>query len=315
MLGVAVALSAAGAPAFAQTFPAKPIFMVVPYAAGGTTDAVARRLAQGMATALGNPVVVDNKPGGGSSIAAGFVARASKDGYTILLATTSAWAVNPHVFQDLPYKVEDFAAVSLVSRQPMVITASTARGHGSMTEFIKYAKQGNATYGHTGVGTIGHIVGEWVSRDLGVKMVDVPYKSAPLANLDLIAGRIDAQIETTVSAIPMQQSGKAKALAIMADTRSPMLPDVPTFKELGYPDLVADVSFGVLAPAGTPDAVLNTLHKAIAAVVLSQEFSGKAASTGEVAEASASPRDFQDFVRAEYDHWGRIIKPMNLKMN
>lgn len=315
-LGAALlALTVLGGTTHAQTFPSRTITLVVPYAAGGTTDATARRIAQGMAAALGTSVIVENKPGGGSTIAAGFVARAPKDGYTLLFGTNSAWAINPHLFKDLPYKPEDFAAVSLVSRQAMVITTSMASGVKTVPEFINYAKTkvGGGSYATTGVGAITHIVGEWIFRTLGVKMVDVPYKSAAAGNIDLISGRLDAQLETLPSAAPLHQTGKTRGLAVMAEVRSPLMPDVPTFKEAGYPDLMADVTFGVMAPAGTPEPVLNALHKAIVSVVDSAEFKAKAASIGEVAEASASPRQYQAFVRGEYEHWGRIIRPMNLK--
>jgi tripartite-type tricarboxylate transporter receptor subunit TctC len=315
-LGAACA-AACWLPAVAQEFPAKPITIVVPYAAGGPTDITARRIAELMSRSLGASVVVDNKPGASTAIGASHVARSPKDGYTLFIAPGTTTSINPHVFSSLPYKIEDFAPVSLVSRQPFVLTVASELPPKTVREFLEYAnsRPDGVTFGTTGTGTMTHIIGEWIGSTLGVKMREVPYKGTSQSTIDLAGGRLDTQIEGVASGVNVHNGGKARVLAVMDDERSPTLPDVPTFKEAGFPELKAYTYFGLLAPAGTPRPVIDRLHKAVVDAVAAPDYVDKLKANGEQALSSKSPEQFGDVLRAEHQHWGRIIAPMNIKLN
>lgn len=312
-----LALSAICGTLHAQTFPARPITIVVPYAAGGATDITARRLGESLARVLSNTVLVGNRPGAATTIAAAYVARSPRDGYTLLMAPGSTTSVNPYLFRNLPYRTDDFAPVSLVSTLPFVVTAAPGFPPSTIAEFIAYAnsKSGGLTYGTTGAGSMTNIIGEWIGRTLGVKLVEVPYKGTAPATIDLIGGRLDISIDAVPTALPMVVGGKIRVLAVMADARSPLLPDVPTFRESGFPDLLAYTTFGLLAPAGTPEAVINAIHRAFVTAVATPEFSRRLAAGGETAVSSESPKQFQALLLDEYEKWGRIVKPLNLKLD
>ncbi|MDB5819397.1 MAG: hypothetical protein JWQ11_3037 [Rhizobacter sp.] len=312
-----VALAGAALTAQAQSFSAKPITIVVPYAAGGPTDITARRLAEGMGKALSATVLVENRTGAATTVGASYVARAPKDGYTLILAPGTTTSINPYIYRNLSYKPEDFAPVSLVSRQAFAITAAPTLPAKNIAELIAYAKSkpGGITYGTTGTGSFTNILGEWVGRTLGIKVTEVPYKGTSAAYSDLLSGRIDINVEGVASAIPLSVGGRMKVLAVMGEERSPQMPDVPTLKESGFPDLVAYTNFGLLAPAGTPDAIIEKLHAGVVATVTNPEFIAKLAVGGEQAIPSPSPRQFGEFLKADYVHWGEIVKPLNLKLD
>jgi tripartite-type tricarboxylate transporter receptor subunit TctC len=302
---------------FAQSFPMKPITIVVPYSAGGPTDITARRLAEGMATRLSTTVIVDNRPGAATTLGAAYVARAPKDGYTLLMAPGTTTSINPYIYRNLSYKPEDFAPVSQVSRQAFAITTSKTFPASSLKDLITYAnsKPGGITYGTTGTGSLTNIIGEWIGRSIGIKLTEVPYKGTSAAYADLLSGRVDINIEGLSSAIPFYQSGKMKVLVVMSEERVLQLPDVQTTKEAGFPALVAYTNFGLLAPVGTPDAVIEKLHGAVTAAVTDPAFGTKLSVGGEQALASPSSKQFGEFLRSEYVHWGAIVKPLNLKLD
>ena len=311
--GAAAGLPAAGA--IAQTaFPSKPITIVVPYTAGGPTDLTARRVAELLGRFIGANVVVENRPGAATLIAAESVARAPKDGHTLLFAPGTTTSSNPYLFRKLPYRLEDFAPVSLVSRQPFVLTASDQLNVKTVAQLVDYARGRPAgiNFGTTGVGSLTHIIGKWIGRTLQIEMQDVPYKGTSAALGDLLGGRLDTQVEGIVSAIPLHRSGKARVLAVMGEERSPSLPDVPTFREAGYPELVASIWFGLLAPAGTPEDIVEKLRRAVADVVALPEYRDRLAEQGEVAVSSASRSQYAEHLQREYEAWGRIIRPLNL---
>ncbi|MFM9993281.1 MAG: Bug family tripartite tricarboxylate transporter substrate binding protein [Burkholderiaceae bacterium] len=300
----------------AQTYPIKPITLVVPYAVGGPTDNTARRLGILLSASLGANIVVENKVGAGTNIGATFVAKAPKDGYTLLLSGSSNMTVNPHVYKSLSYKLQDFAPISLISRQPIVLVASGASGVKSIAELIARAKStaDGVTYGSAGPGTLTNIVGEWIGRTLGIKMLQIPYKGAAQVNVDLVGGRVDLQVGSISGSLPMHKAGKIRILAIMADQRSTIAPDIPTFKELGYPDLMAYTTFGVGAPVGTPEPILEKLRRAIVDAVAQPEFVAALASIGETAVSSSSSKAYMDELQQEFQRWGRIIAPLNIVM-
>lgn len=303
--------------AHADTYPSKPITIVVPYAAGGATDATARRIAEALSRSMSASVVVDNRPGAATTLAAAYVARAPKDGYTLLMAPGTTTSVNPYIYRNLSYKSEDFAAISLVSKQAFTLTATTSLPARTIAEFVAYAKAKplGITYGTTGTGSLTNIIGEWIGRTARIKVTEVPYKGTSPSTIDLIGGRIETQVEGITNAIPMHLAGKTRIIGVMSETRSPLIPDVPTFREGGYPDLVAYTYFGLLAPAGTPDEVINKLHAAVVAAVAAPDFASKLAAGGELAVSSASPKQYASFLHDEYERWGVIVKPLNLKLD
>jgi tripartite-type tricarboxylate transporter receptor subunit TctC len=314
------ALALAGAlvsPAGAQDFPNRPVTIVVPYAAGGPTDLTARRIGELMSRNLGVAVTVENRPGASTTIGAAHVARAAKDGHTLLMAPGTTTAINPHVFRSLPYRTDQFAPISLVSRQPFVLTVTPGLSPKSVTEFVAWGKaQGKGVnFGTTGTGTMTHIIGEWIGQELGVKMTEVPYKGTSQSTLDLVGGRLDTQVEGLASGSALHTSGKGRVLAVMDDERSPTMPDVPTFREAGFRDLKAYTYFGLLAPAGTPRAVIERLHRAVVAAVATPEYVERLRANGEQAMSSPSPEAYAQLIQAEHDHWGRIIRPLNIKLD
>lgn len=305
--------------AFADTssYPSKNITIVVPYAAGGPTDITARRLAESMSKQLKATIVVENKPGAATAIAASYVAKAPKDGYTLLMSLLTTTAVNPHTYRSLPYKLDDFSPISLISRQPVVLTVSSsvpARTVSELVELVRNSPDKRLTHGSTGVGSQTHIIGQWMGRTLGIDVADIPYKGTAESTADIVAGRLQVRSDAISTAAAMHKSKSAKVLAVMANERSSLLPDVPTFKESGYPDLLAYLDLGLLAPAGTPQAVIQKLHAAAVATVASPEFSGKLSGNGEVPQSSPSPADFAQFLQREYTNWGNIIRPLNIKL-
>ncbi|MEO8299970.1 MAG: tripartite tricarboxylate transporter substrate binding protein [Burkholderiales bacterium] len=301
----------------AQSFPSRPLTIVVPYAPGGATDVTARRLAELLAKTLRVTVVVDNKPGAATTLAAAYVARASKDGYTLLMAPATTTAVNPYLYRKLSYKPEDFAPISMVSKQTFTITVGPDLPARNIQEFIAWAKAkpSGISYGTTGSGSLTNIVGEWIGRRMGIKMQEIPYKGTAPSTLDIIAGRLDMQIEGISTAIPMHNAGKTRVLAVMSEQRSPLLKDVPTLVESGYPDLVANTTFGLLAPAGTPVAVIEAIHAATVQCVADAEFTSKVGAGGEIALSSASPAQYGKDLASDYAHWGKIIPALNIQID
>lgn len=311
----AAASGAACVPAFAQAYPSKPINIVVPYTAGGPTDLTARRIAEQLGKILNANVVVDNRTGAATLVAAEYVARAPRDGYTLLFAPGTTTSANPYLFKKLPYKLEDFAPISLVSKQPFVLTAAENLQVKNLAELVAYAKRRpeGINFGTTGVGSLTHIIGKWIGRTVGIPMQDVPYKGTSAAVGDMMGGRLDTQVEGIVSAIPLHKGGKARVMAVMGEERSPALPDVPTFRESGYPDLVAFILFGLMAPAGTSADIVETLRLATVKAVEQPGYRDRIAENGEIAVSSASRKDYADLLQREYEAWGRVIKPLNLE--
>lgn len=301
----------------AQVFPTRPIVIVVPYAAGGPTDITARRLAEAMARSMAATVIVENRPGAATTIAASYVAKAPKDGYTLLMAPGTTTSINPHLYSKLSYRLEDFAPVSQVSRQGFAITTSPTMPINNLQELAAWAKAKGSplTYGTTGTGSMTNILGEWIGRTLGIPVTEIPYKGSAQVLPDLMSGRLDLSVDGLASAVPYHASGKIKVLGIMTEERSAKLPDVETTREAGYPTLVAYTNFGLLAPAGTPPDVVAKLHRGVVAAGASPEFVAALAAGGEQARSSASPHQFTEFLRAEYAQWGPIIKPLNLKLD
>jgi tripartite-type tricarboxylate transporter receptor subunit TctC len=311
--GLIASLAATGVSA--QAFPTKPIVLVNPYAAGGPADLIARALAKDLATELGQSVVVENKPGAGASIGAGFVARAEPDGYTLLLGTAAAHIVTP-LIQKVPYDgIQDFAFVALAPTQPNLLVVHPDVKATNVKELIALAKAspGKLNYGSSGAGTSPHLGGELLKLTAKIDLVHIPYGGAAPALTDLVAGRLQAAVMNLSGELPYVKAGKLRALAYASTKRSPLLPDVPTFAEVGLGGAESSSWYTVAAPKGTPAAVVEKINKAIATVYQHAEFRKLMDAQG--AEVTAmSPEETTRFVKDDAKRTVDLIKSANLKL-
>ena len=315
---IALVLACAAAPASAQAWPERPVRILVPFPGGGAADAVVRLVANHLARALGRPVMIDNRPGGNTVIAADAAAKAAPDGYTLLVSSASTMVSNPVLFAGrLPYDPErDFRPVGLVSRLPFFVFASAKVPARDLQEFLALARArpGQLGYATNGNGTAGHIGTELLKRSAGIDLLHVPYRSYAHALPDLVAGRIAvAMADLTVFGGALQ-AGEAKALAVAAPDRSPLLPDVPTMAEEGFPGFDASVWFGMFAPARTPTETVARLNAELRTYLASEEARTAFAGISQVPAAS-SPEELHALVRADADRYGRIIREARITVD
>ncbi|MGC3985376.1 MAG: tripartite tricarboxylate transporter substrate binding protein [Pseudorhodoferax sp.] len=264
--GLAAVLAAV--PALAQgAYPSKPITLVVPFPPGGSADTVGRLMGQQLSEALGQPVIIDNRPGAGTAIAAGLVAKAPADGHTLLISSGSTFTANPAIRTNLPYDaVKSFDPIAVVARIPLIVLANNKVPVNNVKEFVAAlrATPDKYAYASFGSGSTSHFTGEIVLRAIGAKVLHVPYKGSAPAMTDLIGGQVPFSVDTVTAALPQLKAGKVKAIAVTTAKRSSQLPDVPTFAEAGYPDIDADTWIMVVAPKGTPAPVRQKLESALA---------------------------------------------------
>jgi len=312
-LTTALALAAA-LPAGAQTFPDKAITIIVGASPGGSTDVSARLLAEPLSKALGKPVVVENKPGASGNIAATQVARSRPDGHTLLMQYSGYHVGNPHLFDKIPWKLEDFAPVAVVTFSPHIVAVHPDVKANDLKELVDLAKAkpGDIKFGSAGNGSIQHLATELFAQMTGVKMTHVPYKGAAPAVTDVLGGRIELINTTPPSLIAHVRSGKLKALAYTSDKRHPMYNEIPTSAESGVPGYEVASWFGIMAPAKTPPEVIERLTTEIRKVVESDEFKRKVEEQGGVA-AFKGPDEFKALIDKEYDYWGKVIKTAGVK--
>jgi tripartite-type tricarboxylate transporter receptor subunit TctC len=314
---VAAVLCLAIAPALAQTgYPAKPLRWIVPFPPGGATDIITRVIAQKLGEQVGQPVVVENRPGAGGAIGSELVAKSAPDGYTLLMATTSTHSIGPTLNPKTPYNVErDFAPVTEAATSTNIVVVSPALGVNSVQELIALArrKPGELNFASSGNGTIVHLSGELFKSMAGIDIVHVPYKGTALAQPDLMSGQVSMIVDNIVSAMPNIRSGKVKALAVTAKTRSSLAPELPTVAEAGVPGFTSDAYFGVFVPAATPREIVQRLNRELVKAVQSTEVKEQLARQG--AEAvGGSPGELAAVVKAETEKWARVIKQANVKV-
>jgi tripartite-type tricarboxylate transporter receptor subunit TctC len=315
---LAIALLAAlvvAAPAQAQDYPARPIHLVVGFAAGGTTDFVARLVADRAKAVLGQSIVVENKPGASGAIGAEYVAKSEPDGYTLFFSTAGALAINPSLRSDLPYDpMKDFAPVAPISRNTVLFAVNPATGIKTAQELIAHARQkpGTITVAITGIGAISHLAVEMLQLSAGIRLQYVPYRGAGQAVADFVGGQLNAMSAEVPVLMPQIRAGKAKILAVSSQSRSDVLPDVPTFAELGYPDVIAENWTCVLAPANTPAPVIAKLNQAFNAVVREPEVGRKLAENG-VSALGGTPDELTALIRSETERWRRVVRETGIK--
>jgi tripartite-type tricarboxylate transporter receptor subunit TctC len=289
-------------------WPERPVTLVVPYTPGGVTDALARVVATALAGRLKQPVVVDNRAGGGANIGAALVAKANPDGYTLLMGSAATHAINASLYKKLSYDpIKDFAPISLVAEVPNVLVVNPSVPAHNVKELIAYAKAhpGQLNFGSSGAGGTIHLSGELFKSMAGVQMTHVPYKgSAPAVN-DLLGGQTQVMFDSSV--VPYVKAGRLRALGVTSARRSSALPDVPTIAEAGLPGYEATAWFGILAPAGTPKPVIAKLNAEISAVLRDPAVTKWMAGQGFEA-AGGTPADFAAHIRKETAKWARVVK-------
>lgn len=310
------ALALAPLPALAQAYPAKPVTIIVPYAAGGSLDVVTRILARSLTTRLGQTVLVENRAGAGSNIGAAHVAKSAPDGYTLFLASP-ATAINVSLYSKLNYDPEkDLTPVSLLTAVPSVLLVHPSAPYKSVAELVAHAKQnpGKLNYSSGGAGSSEHLGSEMFKFYAGVDITHIPYKGGAPALADLMGGQVTMMFSNRIGALPHIRSGKLRALGVADGVRSPQLPEVPTFVEAGYPDLKVLVWSGIMAPTGTPAAIVNRLHAVITEAMQAPEMKAQMDDMG-VTIASGGPAQFGEFLRNQIAQWRPIVKASGARVD
>lgn len=300
--------------AIAQDYPNKPIRWVVPYTPGGYTDNVTRIVSAKVQTILGQPIVIENKPGANSIIGADFVAKAAPDGYT-LLTTITAHAANATLYQGkLPFDHKALVPVSLVAISPLILTSSKQFPAKNVAELIAYAKAnpGKVAFGSSGIGAAAHLTSELLQHTAGVQMIHVPYKGTAPALADLMANNIQLLVDVPSSMMPHVRAGKVNALAMFADKRLPSAPEVPTIVEAGGPPIQSSSWVMYFAPPGTPPAIVDKLSKAVAQALQSPEIVARFNELG-IIPMGKNPAETAKFLEDEVAKWGKVIAQANVK--
>lgn len=315
---VAAVFGSAAMPAAAQSnYPNKPIRLVVPFAAGGTTDLSARLVAEFAGRELGQTIVVDNKGGAGGSIGMEQVARSAPDGYTIGMATVSTHGSNPAVYPKLGYDpIKDFAPVTNVAAIPSVFAVHPSVPAKTMQEFVALARAnpGKYSFASPGAGSLGHANIENFMMLAKIQLLHVPYKGAGLALNDALAGQVNAITDNLSTTLPHVKAGRLRALALLGAERSPQLPNVPTYAELGYKDMGDGGWFGIVAPAGTPKLVIDKLNAAIHKAMLNPEFKRKIEESGGTL-VPTTPDEFKIQIQQAMARYARVAKAANIKLD
>jgi tripartite-type tricarboxylate transporter receptor subunit TctC len=308
---------AAAIPANAQSYPAKPVRMIVPFPAGGATDIVGRLIAQKLSEAFGQQVIVDNRGGAGGTIGSDIAAKSPPDGYTMLLGTSSTHAVAPSLYSKLPYDpVKDFSPVTLAATATILLAVHPSLPVRSVKELISLAKrQPNAlSFASSGNGGISHLVGEQFKSMAGIDMLHVPYKGDTPALVDLVSGQVHLMFGTAVSFLPYVKAGRLNAVAVTNPKRSPVVPNVPTVAESGLPGFEALQWFGVFVPAGTPKDVVSRLHGEIIKLLKFPDVRERLASLGAEVVGN-SPEQFAAFQKADSAKWAKVVKQSGAKID
>jgi tripartite-type tricarboxylate transporter receptor subunit TctC len=306
-------LGSAGA--FAQTFPSKPIRIVIPFVAGGPSDTVGRAIGSKFQEFLGQPAVVENKPGANGAIAAEFVAKSEPDGYTILVGSIGVFSINAALYSDLRYDpVRDFAPITLAVTNPNVLITKLDFAPRSVKELVEFAKKnpGKISYGSSGTGSSDHLTSELFKQMSGTFGVHIPYRGGAAVITDLLGGQIEASFQNLGNVVTNVKAGKIRALAVTGRTRAPQLPDVPTMAESGYPDLIVTSWQAAAAPAKTPRDIVARLNDASVKALRSPDVRERLTQIG-FDVVAGTPEEFGKFMKDEVDRWTRVVKRGGIK--
>ena len=304
------------AAAFAQTnYPSKPINFIVPYGAGGGADSRSRQIAQKMSVILKQPIIVDNKPGAGGNIGTEFISRAAPDGYTIGMGNFAPMAVNKTLFGNLRYDPEsDLTPIILIEKGPLVLVVNPASPYKTVQEIVAAAKAkpGTLTFSSGGIGGSHQLSGELFKQSAGIDMIHVPYKSGSAGLTDLMAGNVTMMFDQMYSAMPSIKADKLRPIAITSKKRSPLLPNVPSFAEVGYPKVEVLNWQGLIAPKGTPKSIIDKLNAAANEALKDPQLRDLMLSQGNEI-GGGSPAEFAALIKAETAKWGAVVKTANIK--
>jgi len=300
----------------AQDYPARPITLIIPLGAGGAMDILARgQLGPKLAERLGKPVIIENRTGGGTVIAATAVAKSAPDGYTLFFTPAGTLTTNVTLYKQLPYDpAKDFVPVALTSKVAFILAVNPSLPVNSVADLVKYAKKrpGQLSYGSTGIGATPHLAFEMFQRAAGIKMIHVPYRGMPPATNDVIAGHITMVFTDPAFAPPLIAEGKLKALAVSSLTRIASVPNVPTLHELGFKDFEAVSWHMVVAPAGTPKEIVNRLNKEIKTIIAMPDVQQAMVRIGLIVVDTPSPEELKRFLDAEIDRWGKLVQQVGI---
>src|SRR5262245_8822408 len=312
---ILVCCAIAATPALAQQYPSRPVRFVVPFAPGGSVDTLARTIGPRLADTLGQQIVVDNRPGGNGDIGMLIVAKAPPDGYTILLGYLANLAIAPSLYAKMPYDpAKDYSPITQVATSPNVLTAHPSVQAKGLQELIALAKAkpGAVNFASTGVASVGHLTGELLNSLAGMKMTHVPYKGGGQAIIDLVGGHVQVMFSGFSAAMPHIKSGKVRALAVTGARRSPVLPDIATIAEQGFPGVEATAWYGVLAPAGTPRPVVVRLHGELVKIFKSADVVQRLDALG-FEMVGSTPEQFGSYMRVETAKWAKVVKASGAK--
>ncbi len=311
----ALSFVGAGMPAVAQSYPTRPIHLVVPFPPGGPTDVVARIVANSIAPILGQPIVVDNRPGGaGGTVGGKLVATADPDGYTLLISQVGALTITPSLYKLEYDPLKDFAPVAIVVQSPQILTINPSVPANSLAELLAYAKAnpGKINFASPGIGTQPHLLGELLQIIGNVKFIHVPYRGSAPAIIDLIAGQVQVMFDSPSVMLPHIESGKLRALAVTSENRVAQIPTVPTVSETGYPQLAATLWTGLLAPAGTPQPIVQKLNSAVNEALKTPDAQDSLHKLG-VASKVVTPQEFGAFMGEETHKWAQVVAKAGIK--
>jgi len=298
-------------------YPDRPIVLVVPFEAAGSTDIIGRIVADHLATALKNPVVVENRSGSGGTVGTAYVSHAAPDGYTLLLATAGTHSINPNL-RKVPYDpVADFEPVSLAVKTPVLAAVNPSLGVKSLTELAAFGKSkpGALNFASAGSGSTSHLTGELFNQLTGAGMVHIPYRGAGPALNDVLSGRVPVMMNNLPSLLPQVQAGKLQPLAVASTRRSPLLPDVPSAVEAGVPGFEVDGWFGIVVPAGTPSEAVARLHEAMQTIDTSEKVKQQLNAAGSEPATSPSPEAFAEYMAHELARWKEIVDKAGARLD
>ena len=305
-------------PAAAQdAWPTKPVRIVVPFAAGGTTDVVARAVAKDLGEMWGQPVVVENRGGAGGNIGADAVAKSAPDGYTLLMTSGSIFTVNPYMYAKMPFDAKkDFIPVTNVASGPQLVVVNPSVPAKTLKEFIAYAKKqpGKLNFGSAGIGSQVHMAAESFLDAAGIDLAHIPYKGEGPSYTDLVSGAIQLMVGNIAAAAPFVNNGRLRALAVTSSTRSPLLPNVPTVAESGLPGFENTGWFGFMLPAGTPQPIVDKVYRDTVKVLQNTEMKARLFVQG-MTPVGNSPADFAKAIDKESAHWAKVVERRKLKAN